>query len=164
MISSASSQQRSANRQKSPQPEAICGWLPFQRLSKGAVLLGGAWILLTGMNGGAWGVTLTMEAEVLEGSLALTVPGLASESVHYALVHHHRSQDQSDLSAWLRSRGGSRVTFVTKDGQSHQGVLNRLKHCFGRGLLIYSDRASLAEKEIVWLELPRDEEQAEVSR
>ena len=100
---------------------------------------------------------LFMEAEVLESSGSVVVPGFASESVHYAVVHHHRSQDRSDLSAWLRSRGGSRVTFVTKDGLSHQGVLNRLKHCFGRGILIYSDRADLADKEIVRLELPAEE-------
>lgn len=122
------------------------------------VMVCGVWVERPGSSAAG---LLILDAEVLEGSLALEVSGLASESVHYAVVHHHMAQDQFDLSAWLRSRGGSPVTFVTKDGRSHQGVLNRLKHCFGRGLLIYSDRADLAEKELVRLELPREAQKAE---
>lgn len=119
-----------------------------------------AWILGVGRPGSVGAAPLVLDAEVLESSGSVVVPGFASESVHYAVVHHHRSQDRSDLSAWLRSRGGSPVTFVTKDGQAHQGVLNRLKHCFGRGLLLYADPVSLGEKDLVRLELPREEQRS----
>lgn len=121
-----------------------------------------AWGLAAGGLGGAGAGPLVLEAEVLESTGSVVVPGLNSESVRYAVVHQHRSQDRSDLSAWLRSRGGSPVTFVTKDGRAHQGVLNRLNHCFGRGLLIFSDPVDLAEKDIVRLELPREGKQAEI--
>ena len=103
--------------------------------------------------GPAWGGTLMMEAEVLEGSGAMAMPGAAPDPIRYAIVHHHRAQDQARLSTWLRTRSGSLVTFFTKDGVSHQAVLKRLKHCFGRGLLVYSDLVDLAEKDIVRLGL-----------
>ncbi len=125
-------------------------------------VMGIAWGLGVGSPGTVGAGSLVLDGEVLEGSGSVAVPGLAPESVRYAVVHHYRAQDRSDLSAWLRSRGGSPVTFVTKDGRAHQGVLNRLKHCFGRGLLIFSDPVDLAEKEIVRLELPREGKQAEI--
>jgi hypothetical protein len=40
-------------------------------------------------------------------------------------------------------------------------MVYRLKHCFGRGLLVYADQVDLAEKDIVRLELPREAQKAE---
>lgn len=97
---------------------------------------------------------LVLEAEVLEGSDSLDVVGTRAGPVRYVLIHHAHEQDQSTVSHWLRSHETAGVTFSTKDGQHHRGVLSRLKHCFGRGLLIYADPVSLAEKDLVRLELP----------
>lgn len=97
---------------------------------------------------------LVLEAEVLEGSGPVAVPGAATSPIRSAVVHHYQAQDQARLSIWLRRQSGSPVTFITKDGGTHRGVLNRLKHCFGRGLLIYADPVSLAEKDRMRLELP----------
>ena len=135
------------NRASGEQPAANSLWL-----LTGLVILGLAgWC--PGLLGPAWGGTLMMEAEVLEGSGAMAMPGAAPDPIRYAIVHHHRAQDQARLSTWLRTRSGSLVTFFTKDGVSHQAVLKRLKHCFGRGLLVYSDLVDLAEKDIVRLGL-----------
>ena len=46
------------------------------------------------------------------------------------------------------------VSFFAGDGSAHQAILHRLKHCFGRGLLLYTDSVSLAEKGVIRLELP----------
>ncbi len=53
------------------------------------------------------------------------------------------------------------MTSITKDGKPHQGLIMRIKHCFGRGLLLYSDVESLEEKETVRLELTAGKERTE---
>jgi len=119
------------------------------------LVVGLLWVVLGSLNQAvARAEVLVLEAEVLEGSGPVAVPGTVTGPIRYAIVHHHQAQDQARLSIWLRSQSGSPVTFVTKDGGTHRGVLNRLKHCFGRGLLIYADPVGLAEKDLVRLELP----------
>ena len=98
--------------------------------------------------------SLVLEAEVLEGSGSLDVIGAQSGVVRYALIHHAREQDQPAFSQWLRSHESARVIFSVNEGQPHHGVLSRLKHCFGRGMLIYADPVGLHDKDLVRLELP----------
>ncbi len=81
-------------------------------------------------------------------------PGSSLASVRYAILRHKHSVDRPSLSGWLRTHQYAMVNFVTKDGMPHQGILTRLKHCFGRGLLLYTDPVDLKEKGVIQLELP----------
>jgi phage-related protein len=96
---------------------------------------------------------LILEAEVLEGAADIALPGLNHDQVRYVILHHKHQKDQASLAAWLRRHGGTRVSFQTLDGTVHQAVLQRLKHCFGRGLLLYTDPVRLETKAVIRLRL-----------
>jgi len=98
-----------------------------------------------------------LQAEVLEGSYAVEVPGTAPSEVRYLVLHHKRQNDQARLAEWLRQHGGARMSFRTLDGTPHAAVLQRLKHCFGRGLLLYADAVDLHDKDVIELRLPTSE-------
>jgi hypothetical protein len=99
--------------------------------------------------------TLSLEAEVLEGSGAIELPG--PTRVRYAILHHKQQKDQANFAAWLRHHGDAHVSFQTLDGAYHKAVLQRLKHCFGRGLLLYTDAVRLEEKDVIRLRLGADD-------
>jgi len=82
------------------------------------------WVVLVGTDQ-AGAEAPALAAEVLERSGPVPVAGLPSGALHFAIVHHRFPQDQARLSRWLRNQGGAPVTFVTKDGTAHQGVLAR---------------------------------------
>ncbi len=94
---------------------------------------------------------LVMEAEVMEGSSKIELPGAAH--VRYAILHHKHQRDQASLAQWLRHHKDAHVTFQTRDGTSHPAVLQRLKDCFGRGLLLYTDPVQLDAKDTIRLQL-----------
>ena len=96
--------------------------------------------------------SLVLEAEVLEGARAV-VPGQTSNAIGYVVLHHKDQKDRTLLSAWLHQHAGTQVAFETGDGTVHAGVLQRLKHCFGRGLLLYGDAIALKEKDVIRLRL-----------
>jgi hypothetical protein len=97
--------------------------------------------------------TLAMEAEVLEASHVVDVPGAGAGQIRYLILHHKHEKDQAPLSEWLHRYAGARMTFRTRDGTTHAAVLQRLKHCFGRGLLLYSDAVDLKEKDVIQVTL-----------
>jgi hypothetical protein len=94
---------------------------------------------------------LILEAEVLEGSADIELSG--PTRVRYAILHHKHQKDQASFAAWLRHHGDAHVSFQTLDGASHEAVLQRLKHCFGRGLLLYTDAVRLEQKDVIRLQL-----------
>lgn len=96
---------------------------------------------------------LVLEVEVMEGSPALELPGPAGNRVRYALVHHKHPQDQASFAAWLQQHSGAKVAFETPDGAAHDALLRRLDHCFGRGLLLYTDPVELKAKGVMRLRL-----------
>lgn len=104
---------------------------------------------------GARASTQELEAEVLEGSGELLAPGAHPASFRYAIVHHATREGRPIMSEWLRSQDSLTVTFVTHDGAAHRGVLRRLRHCFGRGLLVFTDPVRLREKQVIRLMLDR---------
>jgi len=112
----------------------------------GALMLGSPPSLLAG--------SLVLEAEVMESSAGVGVPGIGSAQVRSAVLHHKHERDQAAFSEWLRGHQSGVVSFVASDGSAHQASLHRLKHCFGRGLLLYTDVVSLPEKAVIRLELP----------
>jgi hypothetical protein len=95
--------------------------------------------------------TLILEAEVLEGSGDIELPG--PTRVRYAILHHKQQKDQAGFAAWLRHHRDAHISFRTLDGASHEAVLQRLKHCFGRGLLLYTAAVRLEEKDVIRLQL-----------
>jgi len=94
---------------------------------------------------------LLMEAEVMQGSSDIELPGAAH--VRYAILHHKHQKDQASLAHWLRNHQDARVSFQTGDGTPHPAVLQRLKDCFGRGLLLYTAPVQLGAKDTIWLQL-----------
>ncbi len=94
---------------------------------------------------------LVVEAEVMDASSGIELPGAAH--VRYAIVHHKHERDQANLAQWLRHHKDAHVSFQTRDGTSHPAVLQRLKDCFGRGLLLYADPVQLGAKETIRLKL-----------
>jgi len=110
----------------------------------------GTLLLLFASEAGCAG--LALEAEVLEAS-QVALPGSASDQIGYVLLHHKHQKDQAQLSAWLHQHSGARVEFEMADGTVHPGALQRLKHCFGRGLLLYANPVPLKEKMVIRLRL-----------
>jgi hypothetical protein len=100
--------------------------------------------------------TPALEAEVLEASQAVMLPGTSQDRIRYLILHHKHQADRERLSAWLHRHGGAEVVFETTDGTTHAAVLQRLKHCFGRGLLLYADAVELKEKAVIRLRLEGD--------
>ena len=94
---------------------------------------------------------LVVEAEVMEGSSDIELPG--ATHVRYAILHHKHQKDQASLAQWLRHHKDAHVSFQTRDGTSHPAVLQRLKDCFGRGLLLYADPVQLGTKDTIRLQL-----------
>jgi hypothetical protein len=94
---------------------------------------------------------LVLEAEVMEGSADIELAG--AEQVRYAIVHHKHQKDQASLAHWLRNHQDARVSFQTRDGTLHPAVLQRLKDCFGRGLLLYTAPVQLGAKDTIRLQL-----------
>ena len=96
---------------------------------------------------------IQLPCEVMEVSPAIKTDSSQLKDVHYMLVHHANAADRSTFSRWLKTRSGQEVTYVV-NGQERKGVLCRLAHCFGRGLLIYSNQTRVKPRDIIELILP----------
>lgn len=74
-----------------------------------------------------------------------------------AIIFHQRDKvDGPRLGELLKSYSGREMEFETKNGQSHQATIMRMKSCFGRGLLIIaSGDVKLGEKDEFILKIPR---------
>lgn len=68
--------------------------------------------------------------------------------IRYILLHHAIDADRETLSRWLKTYSGTEVTFIVND-KEYRGVLCRLAHCFGRGLLIYAGDVSPEKRDII---------------
>jgi len=71
------------------------------------------------------------------------------------IVFHQRSQEQSsELAAALREHSGQMVEIQGDDGTWHTARMERLKSCFGRGLLMLAAPSPLAEHSQFLLRVP----------
>ena len=61
--------------------------------------------------------------------------------------------DREKLSKWLKAHSGAEVKF-TFERKEHKGILCRLAHCFGRGLLIYTADVRPMKRHIIDVTLP----------
>ncbi len=100
----------------------------------------------------------SLECEVLETSAPPAPSAKALTAIRYVIVRQRRPEDRDKLSGWLRIHSGTEVTFAVADGRPHHGVLWRLRMCFGRGLLIFSDRVTPREKETIIIYFSHDAE------
>ena len=97
--------------------------------------------------------TIHLPSEVLEVSPNFQIDSSALKPIHYLLIHHANASDRVRLSKWLKTNSGSQVTFIIKD-KKYNGVLCRMAHCFGRGLLIFTAPVEVKPRDIVELVLP----------
>ena len=96
---------------------------------------------------------VNVPCEVLEVSPILQTHSSSLRQIHYLVIHHANAADRQTLSQWLKARSGMQVTFIVK-GQEYSGVLCRLAHCFGRGLLLYSSPLKIKARDIIEVILP----------
>ncbi len=94
-----------------------------------------------------------LPCEVLEVSPVLQTDSSSLGQIHYLVVHHANAADRQTLSQWLKARSGMQVTFRVK-GREYSGVLCRLAHCFGRGLLLYDAQVKVKRRDILEIILP----------
>jgi hypothetical protein len=66
-----------------------------------------------------------------------------------AVIFHQRDKaDGLRLGELLLAHTGQEVEFETADGQKHRATVERIKSCFGRGLLLFrAGEAKLAAKQ-----------------
>jgi hypothetical protein len=96
---------------------------------------------------------ITLPCEVMESSQALSTISGKINGFRYALIHHANDADRDTLSRWLKAHGGTEVKFIV-NGEEHEGILCRLDHCFGRGLLIYKADVKPEKRAIIKIILP----------
>lgn len=97
---------------------------------------------------------IQMPCEVLEVSGSAKTLSDAFKKVHFVLIHHANAADRERLSKWLKEESGTEVAFSVR-GHIHRGILYRLGHCFGRGLLLYMDTIDIKARDIIEVSLPR---------
>ena len=58
------------------------------------------------------------------------------------LVHHADEATRPQFAQWLRGHNGFQIQCRDSDGRIFAGRLFRMKMCFGRGLILTSDRVN----------------------
>jgi len=94
-----------------------------------------------------------LPCEVMETSDAVKSSVGKLNGIRYMLLHHANSADREILSKWLTAHSGTEVKF-TFQHKEYRGVLCRLAHCFGRGLLIYRGDVRPIKRDIIDVILP----------
>ena len=96
---------------------------------------------------------IRMPCEVMEVSPAFQTQFSRLKDIHYLIIHHANAADRTTLSTWLKAHSGAEVIFVVNE-KRYRGVLCRMAHCFGRGLLIYTDPVKVSRRDIIEVVLP----------
>ena len=97
--------------------------------------------------------SVTIRCEVMEVSEPFSCTSDRLKGVHYLLLHHADPADMETLSSWLKANSGREIVFLVNH-ERYRGVLCRLSHCFGRGLLIHEDEVNVRRKDIIEVILP----------
>jgi len=120
---------------------------PHFRLSFGPAFLTAFLLLLVAVPAVA-ADEIKMPCEVLEVAGTPQVLSDTFKKIHFMVIHHANAADRGRLSKWLKENSGTEVTFSMRQ-RIHKGVLYRLAHCFGRGLLIYTDTINVKARDII---------------
>lgn len=94
-----------------------------------------------------------LPCEVLESSEALNSAGANFYGIRYLLLHQANAADREKFSDWLKENSGAEVKF-TFEHKTYPGVLCRMPHCFGRGLLIYKSEVRPVKRDIIEVTFP----------
>ena len=97
--------------------------------------------------------SINLPCEVLEVSPNFQTDYTSLNKIHYLLIRHANAADRMSFSKWLKAHSGTEVVFIVNDTRYH-GVLCRMPHCFGRGLLIFVSPVTVKPRDIIELELP----------
>jgi hypothetical protein len=109
--------------------------------------------LLTAISPAFGADEIRLPCEVLEGSQSLSSRTADIHGIRYILLHHANAADRERLSEWLKKNSGTAVEFIV-DGDPYRGILNRLPHCFGRGLLLHKGDVRNEKRDIIEVILP----------
>jgi len=96
---------------------------------------------------------IKIPCEVLEASEPFTNSTSQLNGIRYILLHHAIDADRQTLSRWLKAYSGTEVRFIVNH-KEYKGILCRLAHCFGRGLLIYVGDLRPEKRDIIEVILP----------
>lgn len=110
----------------------------------------GVWLLTTPAFGAD---VMTLPCEVLESSEALSSAKANFYGIRYVLLHQANAADRDKFSDWLKENTGTEVQF-TFEHNTYPGVLCRMPHCFGRGLLIYKSGVRPVKRDIIEVMFP----------
>ena len=91
---------------------------------------------------------IRMPCEVLEVAGTPHTQSDTFKKIHFMVIHHANATDRETLSKWLKANSGSEVWFSAHH-REHKGMLYRVAHCFGRGLLLYTDRIDVKARDII---------------
>lgn len=91
---------------------------------------------------------IRLPCEILEVSPPLKKSSTDLNRIRYVLLHHANAADREALSNWLKTHSGTQVRFMINE-KEYIGVLCRLAHCFGRGLLIHTADVRLKKRNII---------------
>jgi len=91
---------------------------------------------------------IKIPCDVMEVSGSFNCSFSKLSGIRYILLHHAIDADRETLSRWLRAYGGTEVTFIINH-KEYTGILCRLAHCFGRGLLIYAGDVTPEKRDII---------------
>src|SRR2546428_12573662 len=83
--------------------------------------------LMLGSPSSLWAGNLVLEAEVMESSEEMAIPGAGSAHVRSAVIHHKHERDQAAFSEWLRGHQSGGGGFFAGAGGGHQGHLYRVQ-------------------------------------
>jgi hypothetical protein len=83
----------------------------------------------------------TLQVEVMEVFAA-------SSGSSALLVHHADEATREDFSVWLRANSGAQVVCVLPNGTNVVARIFRVSLCFGRGLILLREPASVRAKDI----------------
>src|SRR2546425_3590916 len=86
--------------------------------------------LMLGSPSSLWAGNLVLEAEVMESSEEMAIPGVGSAHVRSAVIHHKHERDQAAFSEWLRDHQSGGVQIVATGREGPQGHLYPLQACF----------------------------------
>src|SRR2546427_5794134 len=86
--------------------------------------------LMLGSPSSLWAGNLVLEAEVMESSEEMAIPGVGSAHVRSAVIHHKHERDQAAFSEWLRDHQSGGGEIVARGGKGHQAILYQRQHCF----------------------------------
>lgn len=91
---------------------------------------------------------IKLPCEVMEVSELFDSSSSQLSGIRYILLHHAIDADRETLSRWLKAYGGTEVTFIINH-KEYRGILCRLAHCFGRGLLFYTGDARPEKRDVI---------------